>query len=37
MKKYLTPGVVTGVLSMAGIASVAFGKPALGAFLSPAT
>ncbi|GJD92502.1 MULTISPECIES: hypothetical protein [Methylobacterium] len=38
MMKFVTPGVVAGVLTMAGVLSVAVGKPALGAFLSdPAT
>lgn len=34
MIQFVTPGVVAGLLSMAGILSVALGKPALGAFLS---
>lgn len=34
MSKILAPGMIAGVLAMAGGLSVAFGKPALGAFLS---
>lgn len=38
MTKFVTPGVVAGLFSMAGVLSVALGKPALGAFLGdPAT
>lgn len=38
MKSLLNPGSIAGVLGFLGMMSVAFGKPALGGFLSdPAT
>ena len=34
MKSLLTPGTIAGIFTFAGAMSIAFGKPAFGAFLS---